>query len=136
MSSYVSVEVPVKAWDGPPTFPRREVDSGPRSCFPRGTVVKNLPANAGDTRDAGLIPGLGRFPGAGNGNPLQHSCLEDPTDRGAWQAAVHGVAKSWTWLSTHTQLHLFIYCLWLFSCYSKVKMSEQKPYNPQVILTI
>ena len=102
MSSYVSVEVPVKAWDGPPTFPRREVDSGPRSCFPRGTVVKNLPANAGDTRDAGLIPGLGRFPGAGNGNPLQHSCLEDPTDRGAWQAAVHGVAKSWTWLSTHT----------------------------------
>ena len=92
----------MKAWDGPPTFPRREVDSGPRSCFPRGTVVKNLPANAGDTRDAGLIPGLGRFPGAGNGNPLQHSCLEDPTDRGAWQAAVHGVAKSWTWLSTHT----------------------------------
>ena len=46
-------------------------------------LVKNLPANAGDTRDPGLIPGLGRFPGERNGNPLQYSCLEDPMDRGA-----------------------------------------------------
>ena len=60
--------------------------------FPGGTVVKNLPANAGDTRDAGLIPGSGRFPGEGNGNPLQYSCLESSMDRGAWWAAVHGVA--------------------------------------------
>ena len=59
-------------------------------------VVKNLPANAGDIRDAGLIPGLGKSPGEGNGNPLQYSCLENPIDRGAWQAIVHGVAKSWT----------------------------------------
>ena len=55
--------------------------------FPGGTVVKNLPANAGDTRDAGLIPGSGRFPGEGNGNPLQYSCLESSMDRGARQAS-------------------------------------------------
>ena len=54
-------------------------------------VVKNLPANAGDMRDAGLIPGSGRSPGGGQGNTLQYSCLENPTDRGAWWAAVHGV---------------------------------------------
>ena len=58
--------------------------------FPCGSVVKNLPANAGD---AGLILGLGRFPGEGNGNPLQHSCLGNPMDRQTWWAAVHGVAK-------------------------------------------
>ena len=59
-------------------------------------VVKNLPANAGDARDADLTPGLGRSPGEGNGNPLQYSCLENPMDRGAWQAAVRGVTKSQT----------------------------------------
>ena len=63
--------------------------------FPGGTVVNNLPANAGDTREAGLIPGLGRSPGLGNGNSLQYSCLENYVDRGAWQATVHGVANSW-----------------------------------------
>ena len=57
-------------------------------------VVKNPPADAGDTRDAGLIPGSGRSPGGGNGNPLQYSCLETPMDRGAWWAIVHGVTKS------------------------------------------
>ena len=56
-------------------------------------TVKNVPANAGD---AGLIPGSGRSPGGGNGNPLQYSCLENPMDRGAWGATVHGVAKSRT----------------------------------------
>ena len=59
-------------------------------------LVKNLPANAGDIRDVGLIPGLGRSPGEGHGNPLQYSCLENPMDRGAWWATVHRVAKSWT----------------------------------------
>ena len=59
-------------------------------------VVKNPPANAGDVRDASSIPGLGRSPGEGHGNPLQYSCLENPMDRGAWWATVHGVAKSQT----------------------------------------
>ena len=62
----------------------------------RGSVIKNLPANAGDTRDVGSIPGSGRYPGEGNGNPLQYSCLENPVYRVAWQAIVHGVAKSHT----------------------------------------
>ena len=56
--------------------------------------VKNLPANAGDTRDTGLTLGLGRSPGGRNGNPLQYSCLENPMDRGAWQGTVQGVTKS------------------------------------------
>ena len=59
-------------------------------------VVKKLPANAGDTRDAGLIPGSGRSPGEGNGKPRQYTCLENPMDRGAWWATVHRVAKSQT----------------------------------------
>ena len=61
--------------------------------FLGGSVVKNLPANAGDI-DLGLIPGLGRAPGGGNGNHLQYSCLENPMDRGAWWATVHAVAES------------------------------------------
>ena len=56
-------------------------------------MVKNPPANAGDIRDAGSVPGLGRCPGEGNGNPLQDSCLENSMDRGAWWATVHGVTK-------------------------------------------
>ena len=59
-------------------------------------VVKNPPADAGDAKDAGLIPRSGRSPGEGHGNPLQCSCLENAMDRGAWWVAVHGVAKSWT----------------------------------------
>ena len=61
--------------------------------FPGGTVVKNPPVNAGD---ASSIPGSGRSPGEGNGNPLQYYCLENPMDRRDWQAIVHGVAKSRT----------------------------------------
>ena len=57
-------------------------------------VVKNLPANAGDVRDVGSNPELGRSPGGGHGDPPQYSCLENPMDRGAWRAAVHEVAKS------------------------------------------
>ena len=67
--------------------------------FPGGSAVKNLPASVGDTGDTGSILGLGRFPGGGNGNPIQYSCLENPMDRGAWQATVHAVAKSQTHLS-------------------------------------
>ena len=59
-------------------------------------VVKNPPANAGDVRDGSVIPGSGRYPGGGRGNPLQYPCLENPKDRGAWQATVHGVSKTQT----------------------------------------
>ena len=59
-------------------------------------MVKNPPANAGDIRDVGSIPGLGRSPGGGHGNPLQHSCSENPMDRGAWRAAVDRVTHSQT----------------------------------------
>ena len=67
-------------------------------------VVKNWPTNAGDIRDTGSIPGLGRSPGEGHGNPCQYSCLENPIDRGAWWTTVHRVTKSQTqlkWLSMH-----------------------------------
>ena len=62
-------------------------------------MVKDLPANAGDIRDTGLIPRWERSPGGGHGNSLQYSCLENPMDRGAWQAIVHRVAKSQTRLN-------------------------------------
>ena len=62
--------------------------------LPGGSEVKNLPANAGDVRDVDSIPGLGRSPGGGYDNPLQYSCLENLTDRGAWRAMVHRFAKS------------------------------------------
>ena len=64
--------------------------------FPGGSVVKNPPAIAEDARDMGLIHGLGRSPGEGNGNPLQYSCLENPKDRGIWWATVHTVTESQT----------------------------------------
>ena len=62
-------------------------------------VVKKVSANAGDLRNVGLIPGSGRFPGEGHGNPFQYTCLKNPMDRGAWWATVHGVTKSRTSLS-------------------------------------
>ena len=65
--------------------------------FPGGSVVKNLPAKVRDARDGGSIPDLGRSPGVGNGNSLQHSCLENSMERGAWQATAHGVSKSLTY---------------------------------------
>ena len=61
--------------------------------------VKEFTCNAGDTGDASSIPGSGKSPGEENGNPLQYSCLKNPTDRGAWQGSVYGVTKSWTWMS-------------------------------------
>ena len=64
--------------------------------FSGGSVVKNPPANTGDTGDVGLMPGLGRWARGGNGNPLQYSCLESPMDREAWQATLHGITKSQT----------------------------------------
>ena len=66
-------------------------------------MVKDPLVNVGDT---GSLPGLGRFPGGGNGKPLQYSCLKNPMDRGAWRATVHRVAKSWTHLNAHIHTHL------------------------------
>ena len=85
-----------------------------RSGFPDGTVVKNLPANSGDRGDAGLIPGLGRSPGVGNGNPLQYPCLENP-----WTEESGGLqsmrSQSWAWLSrlTHAQKGIIqkVFCI-------------------------
>ena len=62
--------------------------------FPVALVINNLPANAGDVRDVGSIPGLGRSPGGGHGNPFQYSGLENPMDRGAWQASLQGRKES------------------------------------------
>ena len=67
-------------------------------------VLNNSPANAGDLRDVGLIPGSGRCPGGGHGTPLQYLCLENPMDRGAWQAMAHRVANSWMQLSMYIYL--------------------------------
>ena len=68
-------------------------------------AVKNSPASAEDAEAPGSMPGLGRSPGGGNGNPLQYSCLKNPMDRKSWWAIVPRVAKNWTQLSTHT--HIF-----------------------------
>ena len=81
------------------------------SGLPGGLVVKNLLSNAGDVSS---IPGSGRSPGVGNSNPLQYSCLESSMNRGAWWATVHGVAKSWTWLSNW----IHIYRCFLYSIYT------------------
>ena len=71
--------------------------------FPGGSVLKNPPANAGDV---GSIPSLGRSLGEGDGNPLQHSCLENPMDKGAWQATVHGIANELDMTETKQQFHI------------------------------
>ena len=76
---------------------------------PVAQLAKNLSANAGDTRDAGSIPP--RSPREGNDNPIQYSCLENSTDRGAWQATVHGVSKDWTQLRAHTLTIIVIHDL-------------------------
>ena len=78
----------------------------PSMGFPGGSVVKDPPANAGDTGDLGSVPGLRRFSGEGDGNPFQHSCLGNPMDRGAWRAIVRRVVKSQTQMSMHARLML------------------------------
>ena len=77
--------------------------------FLDGSPGKESAYNVGDL---GLIPGLGRSPGEGKGNPLQYSCLENPMDAGAWWATVHGVAKSWTQLSDFTSLLINLQTSW------------------------
>ena len=73
--------------------------------FPSGAVVKNLLASSGDAADIGSIPGSGRSPGVGNGNPRQYCCQDNPTDRGAWQAIIHRVTKRQTWVNEWAFIH-------------------------------
>ena len=83
------------------------VPSGSLRASQVALVVKNLPANAGEVRTTGLIPGLGRSPGGGAWQPFQYTCLENPMERGAWRATVHRVAESWIQpkqLSTHVRV--------------------------------
>ena len=96
-------------------------------------MVNNLPANAGDARDVGLISGLRRSPGVGNGNPLQYSCVRNSAERGAWRATVHEVIKSQTQLSnsihTHTcSLEQVVMC-WEFFGHLIGDETEQKERN-------
>ena len=92
--------------------------------FPGGSVVKNLPANAGDARDADSVPGSVRSPGLGIGNLLQYSCLENSMGRGAWWATVQGVTKGQTPLSTHTHSQSECECACLCVC---VRVSSPFP---------
>ena len=137
-----------------PRSPALQADSLPTELqgkpFPGGTsgkkkkktTTKNLPANARDIRDMGFIPGLGRSPGGEHGNSLQYSCLENPTERGAWQATVHEAAKSrtrLTWLNMHRGgqgaicsaggVYEGIYCivLWVNICYSLFQILDPSP---------
>ena len=101
-------------------------------------MVKQLPSNAGDTRGSGLIPGLGRYPGGGHGNPLHYSCLENPMHRGAWWATVHGITKSQTRLKFPT-MHIRVGLLCTeslvqnFSCqvtkFLEISMKTKRPLD-------
>ena len=98
--------------------------------FPGSSTVKESTCNAGDVSS---IPGTGRSPGVGNGNSLQDSCLKSPMDRGAWRVTAHGVAKSWTRLSTHTGRHCRIRGVFLKDtikgrAFSTGKISKQLSY--------
>ena len=84
----------MKAFNNSRTVPFNIVPLSTYLGFPCCSVVKNLPDKEGDAGDSGSIPGSGRVPGVGNGNPLQYSCLGNPMDRGAWQATVPGVTES------------------------------------------
>ena len=97
----------VQETKGIKTYPEKQID------LKYSLVVRNLPVNA-DIRDQSLIPGLGRSPGGGHGNPLQYSCLEDPTDRGACQVIVYRVTKSWTWLK-RLSMHTCTRTIWTVS---------------------
>ena len=80
-------------------FPIQLTEMSPtckKNLVVKHSLVAQMVESACSVGDLGLIPGLGRYPGEGNGNPLQCSCLENPMDRGDWQATVHGVSKSWT----------------------------------------
>ena len=109
--------------------------------MPRGSVVKNLSASAGDTGDVGLIPGSGGSPGGGNGTPLQYSCLGNPMDRESCWAAVQGVAKNWTlfgnWACRHPCTHMFSTCwlLWNTEKIASLKFLSKNSLNNYCVLS-
>ena len=95
-------------------------------------VVKNPPANSGDIRDVGLIPGSGRSPEGRHGNPLQYFYLENPKDRGAWWATVYRVAQSWTllkWLSLHAPYTDVQWIMKQFTCSVFIQFSIRHVHN-------
>ena len=96
--------------------------------FPVGSDSKESTCNAGDP---GFVPGLGRYPGGENGNPLQYSCLENPMDRGSWWAAAHGIAKSWPQLSDFTFIDTIGLPRWLSGKESACQ-SRRWGFNPWV----
>ena len=99
LSSFLTCSPPVNHFVLPP----KHIQTQPLQLgFPDNSTGKESACNAGDAGDTGSSPGSGRFSEKGNGSPLQSSYLENPMDRGAWRATVHGVEKSRTWLSTHT----------------------------------
>ena len=98
-------------------------------------MVKNLSVNAEDAGDAGSIPGLGRSPGGGHGNPLQYSCLENPMERETWWTTVHGVAKNWTRLKWHTHAFRNLQPLYFLSSnnYGKAESLLRKRNIPSTV---
>ena len=104
--------------------------------FPSGSMVKNSPANTGDARDMGLISGSRRSPGKGNGCPLQYSCQDNSTDRGAWRATIQGVTKSRTRASTHAGMHTLYQDGPLASYFIPIIMSHNPFSSVQFICSV
>ena len=111
------------------------------SCFSGDSVGKNVSVSAGDPTDMGAtpgvgsVPGSGRSPGGGDGNPLQYSCLGNHLGRGAWWAAVYGLTKSWTRLSTHTGIYIYTQVLhfkYRQLLFVKDKSKKKKPLSCKV----
>ena len=110
--------------------------------FSRGSVVKNLPASSGDTKNMSLIPKSGRSPGEGNGNPLQYSCLENPMNREAWRVTVCGVTKRHHWAQIYILVQLFccyynqyhMWCLWNHA-FERESGAKQKLNNTYIFFS-
>ena len=102
--------------------------------FPGSAVVKNMPPNPGDKRDSGSISRSGRSPRVGNGNPLRNFCLQNPTDRGAWWATVHGFAESWTRLiiARHSILHMIEIIYRKTTVHNISNDKKKNSYSPKV----